>query len=298
MDIPILIFAMYNAIALLIGVMGIILGVKKIDGAPLISVIAGFMFLLPIIFVENITMGYTEERSILVSSLELAGSEGETITTVHMNTTTQGTGSHTLRSGSNIFSGEELGASSSLIGDTFNIVKVDVLKNGSPTGTAYIGVWDSTIAPNNSNYLYLVDTIDVSTISTSRVTLTFENTVDTYTLSSGEIVGIFYNGGSVGNHITFYHSTAGEGQLFDSTNSYIGSYTSSWTDTTGQDKSMAIIHNVTSIGNDVQIINSHDTIGASPINYAFNQNDVWVFSIVLGILFVFMAITIQFARLP
>lgn len=58
MDIPFVIFALYTAIALIIGIIGIIMGIKRIAGAPFITVIAGFMFLLQVIFIDNIEIDY------------------------------------------------------------------------------------------------------------------------------------------------------------------------------------------------------------------------------------------------
>lgn len=58
MDIPFVVFAMYNAMAISIGVMGIWLGAKGVNGAPFITVLSGFLFLFPIILIDDIEVDY------------------------------------------------------------------------------------------------------------------------------------------------------------------------------------------------------------------------------------------------
>lgn len=296
-DITYPVLIMYLGFASMIGLLGIILGLKKIDGSPFITTIAGFMIFMLLVLVENIEIGYTDERSILVSTIYIQGEEGSQFTTVHMNQTT-GTQQNTLRAGLRLFAGEDTRTSSSLIGDTINSADFYFLRSGSPTGTMYCGVWDNSAIPTNANYLYLLATKDVSTIATSETKYTFTNTDNDYTITSNDAIGCFYEGGSSGNDIKMYYHNL---DVFDSTNSAFTYYSvqlnpDAWADENTSDIKGAIYHTVDTQATDTQEINSHDTVGNTPIEEPFNQNDIWVFTILLAMLFMFIGVMLQFAK--
>lgn len=179
----------------------------------------------------------------IVAQVRVAGA-GSDITT-HMNITSDD-GSTTLGATNNppyTLYGEELGASSALIGDTFNTVKMYLKKNNSPTGTAYVGIWDSTAnPPTSANVKCLINTIDVSTISTSKTEYTFVKSSGTCSGVSGDVIGIFYNGGSTSNNLTVYQDSTNS---FDSTNSYLTRRHTSWSDFTTVDYRMVVYNNET-----------------------------------------------------
>jgi hypothetical protein len=93
---------------------------------------------------------------------------------------------------------------------------------------ATVGVMDSS-----ANFLYQFGTIDVSTLPTTYTWIYFENPQETYTLSSGERIGIKYTGGDVNNRIGVYWDNNGN---YDGGNSD-GSEESggAWNDRAGQD---------------------------------------------------------------
>lgn len=102
-----------------------------------------------------------------------------------------------LRTGSTTFvAAFAQNANSLLVGQSVNQFSLWLGKNGSPTGTAIIAVFDSS-----GNTLYQFGTIDVSTLTTTPTKTTFTNTSAWYTIQSGDRLGAFYNGGSVGNEL-------------------------------------------------------------------------------------------------
>lgn len=129
-DLPFELFIAFASITFILGIIGIILGLRKIAGAPFIIIFAGSMLFVSTVMTDNLIMGYTEERSILTSTLF---QDGATTNIVHMNVTTgDNVGYDTGIPASNaIFRGEELGGSSSLIGDTFNNVRMTLGKTGN-----------------------------------------------------------------------------------------------------------------------------------------------------------------------
>ena len=107
-------------------------------------------------------------------------------------------------------------------------VKLWLKKNaGSPTGTATICVMDNLAAIQ-----FTFGTIDVSTLTGSFAEYEFENLTG-YTISTGEYIGIKYNGGDGSNAIGVEWANS---DTYDSTDS-IGSEESggSWNDRTTQD---------------------------------------------------------------
>ena len=151
---------------------------------------------------------------------------------------TDTSGGEVLQSGVRHISAAAIKSGSVLIGKKVSKVEFPIYRSGSPTGTATAGVFNSS-----ATLLYTFGTIDVSTISTSTspfVWYTFENTDSTYTLSSGEYVGVKYDGGSSSNRIIVRHDDVSP--PFDGTNTVWsrGYNTGNWQDFTAIDQSFKL----------------------------------------------------------
>lgn len=267
MDIPFGIFVMYSTIALNIGILGIWLGVsKRMDGAPFITVFAGFMFLLPIILIENIDMAYLE------------GDAEDMIYDVPTNTLTAN-----LNSATPIRAEYPALTSSVLLDKEFDCIEIPLQKvNSPPVGTpVIIGIFDDTMT--------IVKEFDRMNVTSMSTGFFFYDVClpegETYTIGSlendNQRIGAMYNDGDSTNRILI---RADGNNPFDDVNTVLTTWSGgSFVDSSGSDLSMKLYHS------------SQDS---DTVQYAFNQNDIWVFSIMLGILFLFTGIMIQFAKLP
>ena len=119
----------------------------------------------------------------------------------------------------------KLGASSTLIGQTVTKLSLWIKqKTGSPTGTATMGVFNSS-----GSTLFTFGTLDVSAdLTGSFQEITKENCTG-YTLSSGEYIGLQYTNGDASNKITPGLDTTNG---FDSTNTFRSRWSGSWGDST------------------------------------------------------------------
>lgn len=259
-DIPFIILAFVSAITLILPLIAYIF--RTSFPPSFVMWLGGIIWLLIFFATDNITLGYTDERSILTENLITTSNSTSAIT--HMNTTGQGTGLVAIGTATTIFSGETAGASSSLNGDTYNIVQLDLSRTGSPTGLGYIAQYSTAVAPTSINYHCLIGIVDVSTISTSRTTYEFTKLDGNCQMQAGDSVGLFYNTGSVGNVINFFQSTAGEGDLFDGANSFFSTYGASWTSSSPRDKAMAIALSATE--DSIIETPSYETVGNTPIH--------------------------------
>lgn len=117
-----------------------------------------------------------------------------------------------------------------LIGEKVNEITVRLKKTGSPTGTVYIGVLDSS-----NNITTQFGTIDASTVSTSATDYTFTlSGPTTYTIASGDRIGVKYTSGTSSNYIEVYRDQDGNAAPFG-TDAYREYYTTSWQVFNGND---------------------------------------------------------------
>jgi hypothetical protein len=143
-------------------------------------------------------------------------------------------------SGRSTYSGRSLHAeyvtpSSQLVGDNIDSITLRLKKNGSPTGTAEIGVFNT-----DRTVKQLFATKDVSTLTTSYAEYTFSlPSGQTYQIQSGDRIGIKYTGGdSTVNISTTIDDSAVD--PFDGANSYHTYYTTSWNSATSLDLYMIL----------------------------------------------------------
>lgn len=131
----------------------------------------------------------------------------------------------------NFGAGERIGnIESVLYNQKISCIQIDMSKQGSPTGTATIGVFG-----DNNQIIKTFGTIDVSTIITTQKEYRFcLNNHDYYTLSLYDRVGLFYSSGTAGNGVRMYVDNTNP---FDSTNSFRSTLSSAgtWTDVTTGD---------------------------------------------------------------
>lgn len=275
MDIPFNILVMYLAFASMIGVLGIILGIKKIAGSPFIIMFAGIMIFALLAITNDVTGD------------GLTGVENQEIiqnTTVHMNQVTA-TISESLRAGANIMTGEEVANENSILAyDRINQVKVEIIKTGFPSGDFYVGVWNSIQPPTVSNAKFIIGQMKANYTGAQNNYVFTRNDTKTYVLQPFDIVGVFYNGGDASNRIAIrYNATANSFDNSDSQKSTFSSATQVWTDSSTQDLKLR-----------VALVENNAKITEEP--YDFNNSDVWVFIIILGGFFFLIGISIQLQK--
>lgn len=117
--------------------------------------------------------------------------------------------------------------SSALYNKLVTSCKVRLHKSGSPTGTAYLRVWNSA-----GTQVAEIGSVNVTSLSTTAYTWVNFGGGTPYTLASGDRIGIEYTGGDASNKIILAHS---QSNPYDSTNSIFSSYSGSWSDQTTWD---------------------------------------------------------------
>lgn len=265
---PFLILITYLGFATIIFFVGLILGIRRISGAPFMCIFSGVLIFGMLAITDDI------------SGEGLTGNQTQSVNVVinnHMNEQT-GTSIVLLRSGSQIFVGEEVANFNSVLyGKEVNYAQFRFSKNGAPTGFMYCGVWNTIATPTSTNYKFLISQIDVSGLSTSEFDISFlRNDTKTYILDVNEAVGCFYNGGSAGNEVEIIVDTANP---FDSSNSQRTSYISSWSDFTHDLRGK--ISFVTHEANE-----KHEP-------YDFNQLDMYVYLTLMSGFYILVGIMFQ-----
>lgn len=259
-----------------------ILAKRLIDAyIPVLAILAGVMWITIFATYDNI-ISFGEPLIENTTSITLPN------TAFHMQQDT-GASFLALRSGSNIFIGEKLvSIASELNTDNIDTACVSLAKSGTPNGIINIAVYDTIITPTSTNFLYLFDTKNSTTLTTTQSTFCFNsNSTKTFSLRPNTAVGIFFNGGSVGNEVrTFVNTT----NPFDSTNTVRTAYTSSWSDTTTQD--LLMILSVSAI--EEKIVNDLEQI-KQDIGYETNQGALLkLFFILIGFSFLIAGIVERF----
>jgi hypothetical protein len=117
-----------------------------------------------------------------------------------------------------------------LIGEKINEITVRLKKTGSPTGTVYIGVLDSS-----NNIVQQFGTIDASTVSTTATDYTFTLAgPTTYTIAADNRIGVKYTSGTSSNYIEVFRDQDGNPEPFG-TDAYREYYTTFWQVFNGND---------------------------------------------------------------
>lgn len=265
---PFLILITYLGFATIIFFVGLMMGIRRISGAPFMCIFSGILIFGMLAITDDI------------SGEGLTGNQTQSVNAVindNMNTQT-GTSIVLLRSGSNIFVGQEVvNFDSVLYGKEINYSQFRLSKNGAPSGFMYAGVWNTISTPTATNYKFLISQMDVSGLSTSEFDISFlRNDTKTYVLDVNEAVGIFYNGGSAGNEVEIIVDTANP---FDGSNSQRTSYISSWSD---------FVHD---IRGKISFVTHEANEKDEP--YDFNQWDTYVYLTFMSVFYIITGVIFQ-----
>lgn len=262
-DIPVELFLGFVAMSIVV----LPIGLKASPRAGMTMFMLGGIFIFTMMaLTDNIIMGYEHTQYLIDSQTSSVVATDEIV--VYMNVTTADTNQIVLDGSgvTNRYAGERISSvSSALVNKAINCVDIKLLKTGNPTGFFYVGVWSTVVVPSSANYLYLIATVDATTLTTSPVIYSYCNTSDYYTLRFQDTIGVHYASGSTGNTVNVRTTSNNE---FDSTSS-IRTITSNtaFTDSTTTDVQMAIY------GNGFETIEtiSYETIDGQPINYEFTE---------------------------
>ncbi len=176
-----------------------------------------------------------------IASATLTSSSGPPSSQVLMNDTILSYGATT--NSANSLQTEYASASSVLVGKPIDTMIVDLKKVGSPTGTIQIGIFNTDLSVKQ-----LFGSKDASSLTTSQLHYSFSlPTNQTYTIQSGDRIGVKYTGGSSSSYVDV---GTDQTNAFDGTNSYLMKFTTSWETYTGKDLTMTLTSN-SSPGNPV-----------------------------------------------
>jgi hypothetical protein len=160
---------------------------------------------------------------------------------------------------------EYVSPTSILVGKQIDSIVLKLRKSsGSTTGIAEIGVINSDLSMKK-----VFGTIDVSTIAASYTNYEFVLAGSTYTIQTGDRIGIKYTAGSSSNHVAVMRDTNSAGP-FDGANTFHTYYTTSWNNFPSHDLTMVL-----KLINDDMSDTDPPTVFADPVgdNYGGTQ---WV----------------------
>lgn len=224
-DIHIYILFLFSAISIFFFVFGLIQGRQEKNSIGIIlSLIGGLLWISVWSLADNIEVGHVEAI--------------DTKLVYQMNQTT-GTATHVLSN--TIWSVVErpVNINSVLYDVRISCISMNMVRTGSPTGIATIGVLN-----DGQTFIKIFGTINVTTIQTigERTYRFCLSNHDYYIITDNQDrIGIFYNGGSAGNTIGVYRSST---DVFDGTNSVSStmSNTGVWTDSTTTDMKFVLTY--------------------------------------------------------
>lgn len=126
-------------------------------------------------------------------------------------------------------------------------IRVNLVKSGTPVGSAEIGVWDG-----DNMLVKSFGTITASSVNTvSREYKFCLSNHDYYIISLHDRIGVKYTAGTVGNTLSVGVSTANP---FDGTNTVVSTYTSgAWADTNANDMTMILTYETILINNEQDV---------------------------------------------
>ena len=262
--IPFQILVLYIGIALTIGILGIVLGIKKTQGSPMMMIFAGIMIFALIVLVTNITVDY---RDNFTYTLDYPMNVTTGSTAVSLNNINAGISEHAININSVLYNKQ------------ITCIRVDMAKTGAPTGSFTVGILGDD--------LQIVKSFGTQTASSlitlQRSFLYCLPNHDYWTLSLYDRVGVFYNTGTATDFISVYVDSSSD-NVFDGANSKRSTLTvgGTWTDATGD------VH--------MQLLYDKPVISATPTNYNIQSNDTYAYLIVLSVFFVLMGVLFQLQK--
>lgn len=266
-DIPFNLLVLFIGMSMTIGLLGIYLGLRKIAGAPFLTVFAGIMMFAIFVMTNNVSIGHTEAIEYTV--------------THPMNVTTSTT-SEAFSSTITAQAERPINVLSVLVNKQISCIEINMLRTGSPTDNVMIGIGD-----NDARMIKLFGNITASTINTG--TRSYQVCLpnhDYWTLAYNDYIMIKHTGSAPSNFISI---SSDAGNPFDSNNSGKSKYTSgTWSDTAGHDLRM-------------KLTSDNANIIDNPINYQFGLTsspapELTAYLIVFAVLFVFLGVMIQIQK--
>jgi len=149
-------------------------------------------------------------------------------TTIVMNDNVLSYGA-TTNSGTSIQT-EYVSSTSTLAGKSIDTIGVYLKKLGSPSGTIQIGIFNA-----NGSIKQLFGTKSASSLTSSLTKYSFAN--QTYTIQSGDHIGIKFTGGDSSNYVDI---GTDQTNSFDGINSYLVYFKTAWITFTGKDLAMTL----------------------------------------------------------
>lgn len=215
MDIPIELFLGFIGVSIAIALFGFV----RNPQIPACLVMGGMFILFLSIATDNIIMGFAFGQNGFIEEIFYDVMTRSFEQSLFNNTQT--------------IQAEELSTSSSfLFGDTINCLELNLRKTGTPpvSTLARYGVYDV-----NGIEKYLIGTMNITILTTSSTPIELCNTSQSYTLTSGDRIGVKYNAGDLTNAIVMQFDA---NNPFDSTitrHSRFSSLTGTWTSFTAND---------------------------------------------------------------
>ena len=153
---------------------------------------------------------------------------------IHMSDTTSSSGQTIYTS--KPLQAEYVSGQSQLVGDKIQTIAVKLKKSGTPSSSAQIGVFNTDLSIKK-----LFATLDTSTLTTDYVEYAFTLSAgDSYTIQSGDRIGVKYASGDAKNNISIMRDTD-SADPFDGVNSYLTYYQNQWKNTATSDLYMKLI---------------------------------------------------------
>jgi len=247
MVLPFELFITSIGISTIIGIIGIMLGFKKIDGAPIVTIFAGIILFG--LFATSDGISGVGDNSTQIPLYDIS---------YPMNVTT-GTTASNFGVANFIFAEKPANSASKLIGAHLSCLTASLSRTLNPTGTIEFGIWD-----NDGFKVKSIGNLTASSISTAQkyYTKCLPNH-DYYVISQYDYVGVKHTTSTGTDFVKIHFDNAVD--TFDGTNSVRSTYiTSSWTDVSTTDIRL--------------IITSEDlTILNNPVPYAMTDNNIWVY---------------------
>lgn len=261
-DVPYDMLVLYLTLAFGIGLLGIVLGLKKIAGSPFITIMAGILVLGLLVLVENVEIDYVEAIDYTLN--------------YPMNVTT-GTSNVPFTSAATGIAQHIVNTNSLLYDKKISCIIISMSKALSPTGNVIIGILD-----DDNQVVKQFGSISANTISTTQHSYAFcLPNHDYYILSLYDRIGAKHTTSTGTDFVRVHVDTANP---FDGTNSVRAVYTGNWADTTTNDLRMVLIDDNANI------------IGKPVLKPFYASNELWVYMVFISALFIFIGVSLQIQK--
>lgn len=273
MDLPFNIWISFVSMCLIVSGIGLWLGVKRIAGAPAITIVGGILLFATTVMTSNIEGVSNDRQEFIFNNQTTFYNQQTSSTDLDMGSAT----------GQNTMIGENIVNSGSLLYQKeINGMQIRIDKDGTPLGDLYVGVWGGVVNPSSTNYKFIIGQMKANATNLSVMDYTFiRNDTKTYRLNTDDVIGVFYNGGTAGNLINLHTNTTASS--FDGSNTISTRFqvsTSTWIDSSTADIR-------------ARVFLSKDALDINYDTYAFNQNDLWAFMIFISLMIVLIGAVFQ-----